>query len=102
MGALVAGGANALEDGFGLPIGGTPYVVGFLVAWWSLLALAVMMWQAKLARLAVVCVALFVGILLAFGFGGGLILLGGFAALAVAPTWFARSTAPLPATLVNG
>lgn len=102
MGALVAGGANALEDGFGLPIGGTPYVVGFLVAWLSLPALAVTMWRAKLARLAAVCIAMFVGIMLAFGFGGGLIVLGGFAALAIVPTWFARSTAPSPETLVNG
>jgi hypothetical protein len=87
IGALVAGLANAIEDGLGVKALGTFYVVGFLTAWISLLPLAVTLRQARYSRLAGLTVALFFGVML-FTVGGGLIILGGLGALAIAPAWF--------------
>lgn len=89
IGALVAGGANAIEDGFSVAIGGTLYVVGFMTMWLALLPLAVTLYRAPCSRLAGLSVLLFVGVLL-FNLGGGLLILGGLGALAIAPSWFAR------------
>ncbi len=89
IGALVAGLANAIEDGLGVQALGTFYVVGFLTAGISLLPLAVRLRQARYLRLAGLSLAIFFGVLL-LKVGGGLIILGGLSALAIAPTWFAR------------
>jgi hypothetical protein len=89
IGALVAGLANAIEDGFGVKALGTLYVVGFLTAGISLLPLAATLRQARCSRLARLAVLLFVGVLL-FTVGGGLIILAGLGALAFAPAWFVR------------
>jgi len=89
IGALVAGGANAIEDGFSVAIGGTLYVVGFMTMWLALLPLAVTLYRAPCSRLAGLSVLLFVGVLL-FNLGGGLLILGGLGALAIAPSWFTR------------
>jgi len=51
IGALVAGGANAVEDGFSVAIGGTLYVVGFMTMWLALLPLAVTLYRAPCSRL---------------------------------------------------
>ena len=85
IGALVAGGANAIEDGFSVAIGGTLYVVGFMTMWLALLPLAVTLYRAPCSRLAGLSVLLFVGVLL-FNLGGGLLILGGLGALAIAPS----------------
>ncbi len=92
VGAAVAGGANAIEDGFGVSAGGMLYVVGFLTAWLSLLPLAATLWRSRCLRLAGLSVALFFGIAL-FTVGGGLIVLAALGALAIAPGWFARPQA---------
>lgn len=101
IGALVAGLANALEDGFGVKALGTFYVVGFLTAGLAMLPLAATFRQARCSRLAALSVLLFFGVL-TFTVGGGLLILGGFGALAIAPSWFARPE-PLPdVTAVGG
>lgn len=87
IGAVLAGGANALEDGFGVQQLGTLYVVGFLTAWLAVLALAVALQRARFTRLAGLSVLLFVSVLL-FTLGGGLLILGGLGALAIVPAWF--------------
>jgi hypothetical protein len=95
--AVVAGAANALEDGLRVPIGPLPYVVGFLVAWLSLVPLAIALARAKRGRLGVLCLAIFAGILLAFGYGGGVVVLTVLAALALVPGWFVgRGDEPVP------
>lgn len=95
-GALVAGLANGIEDGFGVEAGGVVYVVGFVVAWLGLAVLAVMFGIDGRARLVLLAAALVVGIAL-FTVGGGLIVLAAFGSLAVAPGWFqAVAAAPEP------
>ena len=102
FGAVVAGIANALEDGFGLQIGGTPYVVGFLLAWGSLVPLGVTLWRGRRLPLAALAIAMFFGILFAFGRGGGLIVLAAYGSLAIAPSRFGRSADGAPATTPRG
>ncbi len=87
--AVVAGIANGLEDGLGFRQFGIPYVAGVLVAGFGLLALAAACARAGWSRLAALCVGLFVGILF-ISFGGGLIVLGCLAAIALVPAWFVR------------
>lgn len=89
IGALLAGGANAIEDGFGVKALGTLYVVGFMTAWLALLPLAVTFWQARYSRLAGLSVALFFGVML-FTVGGGVVVLVALGSAAVAPGWFTR------------
>lgn len=86
IGALLAGGANAIEDGFGVKSLGTLYVVGFMTAWLAFLPLAATFRQARCSRLAGLSVALFFGVML-FTLGGGLIILGALGSIAVAPRW---------------
>lgn len=88
-GALLAGGANAIEDGFGVKALGTLYVIGSLTAWLGLLPLAAMLQQARYSRLTRLVVALSLGSML-FTVGGGVIVLVAFGSLAVAPRWFTR------------
>jgi len=87
IGALLAGGANAIEDGFGVKSLGTLYVVGFMTACLALLPLAATFRQARYSRLAGLSVGLFVGVML-FNVGGGLIILVALGSIAVAPRWF--------------
>ena len=97
VGAILAGVANALEDGFGVPIGPMPYILGFVVGWVSLFVLAVALARARQWKLGALCLAVFVGILLAFGYGGGVLIAVALAALAWAPHRFVIETArPLP------
>ncbi len=93
VGAVIAGTANALEDGFGLEGLGTWYVVGFLMGGLALVPLGLALWKAASTRLAGLSFALFLGIML-FTDGGGLMVLAGLAALAGAPGWFARAEPP--------
>jgi hypothetical protein len=98
--AVLAGGANALEDGFRVPIGPTPYVVGFLVGWLSLVLLATTLARVKQWRLGALCLATFGGILFAFGFAGGVVILVVLVALAFAPEWFIRrADRPVPGAM---
>ncbi len=96
IGALVAGGANAIEDGFGVAIFGTLYVVGILTMGLALLPLALTLYRARCLRLAGLSVLLFVGLIPLFNNGGGLVILGGLGALAITPSWF---TQPGPASI---
>jgi hypothetical protein len=89
FGAIVAGGANAIEDGLGFASFGPFYVVGFMTAWIGLLSLATVLRRAHQTRLAALSVLLFAGVLL-FLLGGGLIILAGWSAVAIAPTWFSK------------
>ena len=104
--AIVAGVANLLEDGLGMTHLGVFYVAGFLTALLSLLPLAFTLWRARAPRLALLTLVLFLGIA-TFTLGGGMIVLGAFAALALRPAWFqpdathARPTAGVPPTTAS-
>jgi hypothetical protein len=87
--ASVAGLANLVEDALGLSWGGTPYIVGFLVAWISLIPLAIVVWRTGSRRVTILPVALFASIAL-FNSGGGLLILFVATAFAMAPSWFYR------------
>jgi hypothetical protein len=100
LGAVMAGSANAIEDGFGVRAFGAVYLVGFLIAWLSLLPLAVVLWRARCPRLAGLVVALFVGVSL-FTLGAGLIILVALGALAYAPEWFGPAQ-PAAAGVASG
>ncbi len=91
IGAVVAGSANALEDGFNVDGAGSWYVLGFLAVLLYLVPLALMLWRAQCRRLAGLTFGLFLGILL-FTAGGGLIVLAAFGALAIAPGRFGPVT----------
>lgn len=93
--ATVAGLANLVEDALDQAWGGTPYVVGFLVAWIALLPLAVAVWRTGARRVALLPMALFAAIAL-FNSGGGIILLLAASGFALAPRWFQRSQAVKP------
>lgn len=85
--AVVAGAANALEDGLGMRSLGSAYVVGVMVAWLGLVPLAVAFGLARAPRLAGLCVVLVVGIPL-INTGGSVLILVGLGALAIRPAWF--------------
>jgi hypothetical protein len=89
--AVVAGVANLAEDAFGQSWGGVPYIVGFLVAWLSLIPLAIAIWISRARRVALLPLALFASIAL-FNAGGGLLILVVAAAYAIAGRWFLRSS----------
>ena len=95
VGAVVAGSANALEDGFGMEGLGTWYVVGFLTAGLSLVPLGLAQWKDASPRLAGLSFALFLGIML-FTDGGGLVILVALAAIAATPGWFTRRQPQVP------
>lgn len=95
VGALGAGVANAVEDGLGAKAWGNLYIVGSLTAWFGLLALAFVTNRAGHARLAKLCLALFVGFLL-FPLGGGFISLAAWAMLAIAPSNFMATATERP------
>ena len=88
-GAVMAGVANALEDGFGYRAFGTVYVNGILAAGISIIALAVALRRARYSRLARLTLGLFIGFVL-LSAGGGLLVLGVLGALALAPDRFDR------------
>jgi hypothetical protein len=85
--ASTAGLANVVEDAFDQSWGGTPYVIGFLVAWIALIPFAGLVWRTKARRMALLPVALFASIAL-FNMGGGLVALIVASAFAIAPGWF--------------
>lgn len=87
VGATTAGLANLVEDAFGQSWGGMPYVVGFLVAWITLIPLALLVSRTGTRRMAILPLALFASIAL-FNSGGGLIVLVAALAFALAPGWF--------------
>ncbi len=89
IGALIAGGANALEDGFGISSMGAWYVLGFFTAWLALLPLAITIYRVGRSRLAALTVALFAGIIL-MNAGGGLVVLAALGSLALMPEWYQR------------
>lgn len=94
---VVAGVANLLEDGLGMKFFGAFYLVGFMTALLSLLPLAFTLWRARAPRLALLMMVLFLGIA-TFTLGGGVIVLGAFAALSLRPAWFQPgATAARPA-----
>jgi hypothetical protein len=95
IGAVLAGVANALEDGFEMGSLGTAYVVGVLVAWLGFVPLAVAFGLAHAPRLAGLCVVLVVGIPL-INTGGSVLVLIALGALAIRPAWFA-TPGPTPA-----
>lgn len=86
-GGLVAGVANALEDGYGMTEMGIFYIIGFAALWLGLLGLAMSFLQSGSARLAALSVALFVGVTL-FPVGGAFVILLALCAVTVAPPWF--------------
>lgn len=85
--ALLAGVANGIEDGLGVKSWGALYVLGSMTVWLGLLALAVTFARAGRSRLGWVLGGLFVGFLL-FNVGGGLLIFGALAGLAINPRWF--------------
>jgi hypothetical protein len=85
--AVVAGLANLAEDALGQSWGGMPYIVGFLVAWLSLVPLAIGIWLSGARRIALLPVALFGSIAL-FNAGGGLLILVVAAAFTIVTRWF--------------
>jgi hypothetical protein len=89
--AIVAAVANLAEDALGQSWGGVPYIVGFLVAWLSLIPLAIAIWLSPARRAALLPLALFGSIAL-FNVGGGLLILVVAAAYAIAGRWFLRSS----------
>ncbi len=89
--AVVAGVANLAEDALGQSWGSAPYIVGFLVAWLSLIPLAIAIWISPARRAALLPLALFGSIAL-FNAGGGLLILVVAAAYAIAGRWFLRSS----------
>jgi hypothetical protein len=93
--AAIAGLANVAEDALGQSWAGMPYVVGFLVAWLTLIPLGVAIWRTGWRRMAILPVTLFASIAL-FNSGGGLIILVAAAAFAVAPHWFRPGTWSCP------
>jgi hypothetical protein len=93
--AILVGAANALEDAFGLRDLGTVYVVGFLGALLTLVALTATLLRAKSGRLAGVTAALLVGSAFVT-IGGGVIVFAALAALALAPAWFGVDSIPKP------
>jgi hypothetical protein len=95
IGAVLAGTANALEDGFGMGSLGTAYVVGVLLAWLGFVPLAVAFGLARALRLAGLCVVLVVAIPL-INTGGSILVLIALGALAMRPAWFA-TPGPTPA-----
>jgi hypothetical protein len=98
-GALVAGLANGIEDGLGLNGFGVVYVIGFVVAWLGLAGLAVAFAIDGRLRLAALSGALFLGTAL-LTMGGGVIILGAFCGVSLAPRWF-LATSPAPATDIS-
>ena len=64
IGAIIAGSANAVEDGLGVSSMGTWYVIGFMTGWLALPVLAVALARAHRVRLAGLVLAVFGGILL--------------------------------------
>jgi len=95
--AIAVGVANALEDAFGLRELGTVYVVGFLGALLTLVALTVALLRAQSRRLAGVTAALLVGSAFV-AIGGGVIVFAALAALAIAPAWFGADSIPKPSS----
>jgi hypothetical protein len=93
--ATVAGLANLVEDALDQAWGGTPYIIGFLVAWIALLPLAAVVGRSGTWRVALLPMAMFIAISL-FNVGGGIILLLAASAFALAPRWFLRSHAVQP------
>jgi hypothetical protein len=93
--AIAVGAANALEDGFGLRELGAVYVVSFLGALLTLVALTVALLRAQPRRLAGVTAALLVGSAFVTS-GGGVIVFAALAALALAPAWFGVDSIPKP------
>jgi hypothetical protein len=91
--ATVAGLANLVEDALDQAWGGTPYVIGFLVAWIALVPLAVVVWRTGARRAALLPAALFAAIAL-FNVGGGIILLVTASVLTIAPRWFEPQDRP--------
>ncbi len=89
--AVVAGVANLAEDALGQSWGGVPYIVGSLVAWLSLIPLAIAIWPSPARRAALLPLALFGSIAL-FNAGGGLLIFVVAAAYAIAGRWFLRSS----------
>jgi hypothetical protein len=93
--AIVAGVANLAEDALGQAWGGVPYIVGFLVAWLSLIPLAIAIWLSAARRAALLPLALFGSIAL-FNAGGGLLIFVVAAAYATRGRWFLRSLTVTP------
>lgn len=85
--AVLAGVANGIEDGLGVSSWGSFYVLGTMTAWLGILALVVIFARAGRSRLGWVAGGLFTGFLL-FNVGGGLLILGALAGLAINPRWF--------------
>lgn len=98
IGAVMAGSANAVEDGLGVSSMGTWYVIGFMTGWLALPVLAVTLARAHRVRLAGLVLAIFGGILL-FNLGGGLIVLGALGSLAIVPDWWTWRDEPVEVTV---
>lgn len=98
IGAVMAGGANAVEDGLGVSSMGTWYVIGFMAGWLALPVLALALVRAHRVRLAGLVLAVFGGIVL-LNIGGGLIVLGALGSIAIVPDWYTRRSVPVEATV---
>lgn len=92
-GVVAAGGANALEDGFGVKAFGNAYVAGILVGWLSIVWLGLAQQRYGFPRLALLSGMLFLGLALA-SVGGGLVVAASLASVALAPAWFLRAARP--------
>ena len=96
VGVLVAGSANALEDGFGMKAMGMAYVGGLVVAWLSIGWLAYAQHRAAVPRLAGLSLAMVLGMALV-AVGGGIIVAASLTVAASASRWLVRVSSATPA-----
>ncbi len=100
-GGLVAGVANALEDGYGMTEMGIFYIIGFAALWLGLLGLAMSFRQSGYTRLAALSVALFVGVTL-FPIGGAFVILLALCVVTAAPSWFSAGRSEPTLAVADG
>ena len=87
MAPIVTGLANLVEDGFDVAAASSVYVAGSLLTVVGLVALAVVLVQARALRLAVLCLLVIVGLFFVVD-GGGVVILFLFEYLAGRTAWF--------------
>jgi hypothetical protein len=102
-GAVAAGIANGIEDGFGQRAWGTVYVIGSLTGFIGLLALVTVIARAGVPRLALAVAGMLLGLSLSgtenvLAVAAAVMLLLVFGALAASPEWFRSGQAATATT----